>query len=143
MLIRAWVDGGARGNPGPSGFGVVLADEQGTEIARFWGFLGENTNNVAEYQALICALEKAQELGADQVEIHTDSELVQRQVTGVYKVRKPHLIPLFDQVRRLAGGFDSFAIHHVRRENNKQADALANRAMDLEASGHERATSPT
>lgn len=135
--LFGWVDGGARGNPGPAGFGVLLREGDGTVVLREWGYLGTTTNNVAEYNGLIAALKAAAELGARKVEIRTDSELIQRQVTGVYKVRQPHLAELLEQVRRIARGFDEFRILHVRREENRVADALANRAMDERASGRE------
>lgn len=135
MLIKAWVDGGARGNPGPAGYGVLLTDTEGHEIGRSWGYLGESTNNVAEYNALIRALELALDQKASELIVHTDSELVQRQVTGQYKVRKPHLVPLLRRVRELSAKLETFRIVHVRREENQQADALANDAMDRRESG--------
>jgi ribonuclease HI len=135
--VRAWVDGGARGNPGPAGYGVVLTDAEGVELARVWGFLGEATNNVAEYRGLIAALEEASRLGAEEIEIRTDSELVQRQITGVYKIRQPHLRELAASVRKLAARFRAFAIHHVPREKNRKADTLANRAIDERSGGRE------
>jgi len=140
VRVVAWVDGGARGNPGPAGYGVLLQGADGSELCRAWRFLGATTNNVAEYNALIAALEEARQLGAAEIEVRTDSELIQRQVTGVYKVRQPHLKPLLDRVRVLAAHFRSFAIVHVPRERNRDADALANRAMDERGSGREPAS---
>lgn len=135
--MQAWFDGGARGNPGPAGFGVVLKDGQGKATFRHWGFLEHATNNVAEYHGLIAALEAACLHGAGRLWVFTDSELIQRQITGVYKVRQPHLVPLFEKARQLIGNFKEFRIVHVPRAENREADALANRAMDERASGSE------
>ena len=141
MRIEAWVDGGARGNPGPAGWGAHLLLD-GEKVLDLWGFLGETTNNVAEYRALIAALDAAVDLGADEVVVRTDSQLIQRQVTGRYKVRQPHLQELLAQVRQRAGKLPSFEIHHVPRAENAAADALANRAMDLRSSGSESPGEP-
>jgi ribonuclease HI len=135
--LRAWVDGGARGNPGPAGYGVLLEDGEGRVLRRCWGFLDRATNNVAEYNGLILALEQALELGARRLEVRTDSELIQRQITGTYKVRQPHLRELYGRVRGLIGRLEGFRIEHVRREHNREADLLANRAMDQRGSGCE------
>jgi ribonuclease HI len=135
--LRAWIDGGARGNPGPAGWGVLLEDPEGRPVRRCWGFLDTATNNVAEYNGLILALEHALALGARGLTVHTDSELMQRQLTGVYKVRQPHLRELFTEARSLIARLDAFDIKHVRREENREADRLANRAMDERGSGVE------
>ena len=140
--LRAWIDGGARGNPGPAGWGVLLEDGRGRAVRRCWGFLDNATNNVAEYNGLILALEQALALGAHGLKVHTDSELMQRQLTGVYKVRQPHLRELFTKARSLIARLDAFDIEHVRREQNREADRLANRAMDERASGVEEGGSP-
>lgn len=140
MRVRAWVDGGARGNPGPAGYGALFRAEGGAELLRVWGFIGSTTNNVAEYRGLIAALELGQELGATELEIRTDSELIQRQVTGVYRVKQPHLQDLMAEVKRRIRNYAKFEILHVRREDNRDADALANLAMDTRASGREPAT---
>ena len=137
MRLSAWVDGGARGNPGPAGWGLFLKDAEGRALLRAWGFLGDTTNNVAEYRGLIAALEEALSRGATELEVRTASELIQRQVTGVYRVRQPHLVPLATVVRELAARLRTFRILHVRREENRDADALANRAMDERRSGRE------
>lgn len=108
-------------------------------LLRAWGYLGEATNNVAEYRALIAALEESIARGATELEVRTDSELIQRQVTGVYKVRQPHLAPLVAKVRALSGKLAAFRILHVPRAANREADALANRAMDERCSGREDA----
>lgn len=136
MRLSAWVDGGARGNPGPAGYGLLLTDDEGRRLTA-WGYLGETTNNVAEYQGLIAALATAIELGASHLTVHTDSELIQRQVSGVYKVRQPHLRALLLEVRALVGRLEGFRIVHVPREKNRQADALVNRAIDERQSGRE------
>jgi ribonuclease HI len=137
MKALAWVDGGARGNPGPAGFGVMLRDIGGAELLRVWGYLGETTNNVAEYQAMIAALDEAHRLGATEIEVRTDSELLQRQITGVYRVKQPHLQELMKQVRSKIAKFRAFTVLHVRREENSDADHLANIAMDRRESGRE------
>lgn len=137
MKALAWVDGGARGNPGPAGFGVMLRDIGGAELLRVWGYLGETTNNVAEYQAMIAALDEAHRLGATELEVRTDSELLQRQITGVYRVKQPHLQELMKQVRSKIAKFRAFTVLHVRREENSDADHLANIAMDRRESGRE------
>ncbi len=137
MKVKAWVDGGARGNPGPAGWGAYLVAMDGSPLSQCWGFLGKATNNVAEYQGLIEALSLALELGASEIEVRTDSQLIERQVKGVYRVKQPHLRKLYDEVKVLAQRFSSFVILHVPREENKDADALANRAMDERASGKE------
>jgi ribonuclease HI len=124
-----YADGGSRGNPGPAGAGAVLF--KGNEsVAEISHFLGVATNNVAEYTALVLGLEKAHELGYQNVEVRMDSELVVRQMIGQYKVKNAGLIPLFMKARGLASRFPKFAIVHVRRELNKDADRLANLAMD-------------
>lgn len=135
--LRAWIDGGARGNPGPAGWGVVIADDAGRVIRRCWGFRDRATNNVAEYNGLIEALEQALALGGRRLAVKTDSELMERQINGVYKVRQPHLRELFEQAKSLIGKLEGFEIVHVRREENRAADRLANRAMDERSSGME------
>lgn len=124
-----FTDGGSRGNPGPAGSGAVLISE-GETICEISEYLGIATNNVAEYTALVLALEKALVLGFREVEVRTDSELMVKQMIGQYRVKNEGLIPLFKKARGLASRFASFQIAHVPRENNKDADRLANRAMD-------------
>ena len=128
--LRAWVDGGARGNPGPAGFGAYIVDEHGKVVRELSGFLGVTTNNVAEYRGLLAALQAAHDLGARSLVVHADSELVVKQVNGQYKVKHEKLRPLFLQAQALAARLPKFAIHHVRREENLDADRLANEAMD-------------
>ena len=137
MKTFAWVDGGSRGNPGPAGFGVMLRDAGGVELLRVWGYVGVATNNVAEYQGMIAALDEAHRLGATEIEVRTDSELLQRQITGVYRVKQPHLQELMKQVRSKIARFRAFTVLHVRREENSDADHLANIAMDRRESGRE------
>ncbi len=123
-------DGGARGNPGPAGIGCVITDEAGAVIKTFGGYIGEGTNNVAEYRALVRGLELAAELGAARVAVRMDSELIVRQLTGVYRIKDPKLKALAAEVGRLASRFDSVSFSHVRREENSAADELVNRAID-------------
>lgn len=130
----AYADGGSRGNPGPAGIGAVLFNEQGEIVASVSESIGVATNNVAEYTALIRILEKALELGYDQIEVRMDSELVVKQMSGAYKVKHEGLIPLFDKACVLAKRFRWFEMTHVRRALNKKADALANQAMDAASS---------
>lgn len=128
------IDGGSRGNPGPSGFGVHAVNPQGEVIAEHFGFIGVATNNVAEYQALVHAFRLATARGVRRIEIRSDSELVVKQMNGVYKVKHPDMIALWRQASTLRRGFETAEIKHVRREQNKEADALANQAMDLQES---------
>ena len=125
---RAWVDGGARGNPGPAGFGILLEHEGGRE--EIGGYLGSTTNNVAEYTALATLLGRALELGLTRLEVASDSELVVKQVAGVYKVKAPHLQPIFLAVQAMKKRIPHFRLRHVPREQNREADRLANRAID-------------
>lgn len=123
------VDGGARGNPGPAAIGVVVRD--GEEVlAEVGETIGETTNNVAEYRALLRGIELAAEHGAGELELIGDSELVVRQVEGRYKVKNAGMKELHAEVKRALGGFDSWSIRHVRRENNADADRLVNEALD-------------
>ena len=130
MAIVAYIDGGARGNPGPAGYGVRIEDEQGTLVNEFNGFLGTSTNNVAEYNGLLAALKYAQQHGHRTVRIKSDSELLVKQMRGEYKVKNAGLLPLYQQARTIAQTLDRIVYEHVRREQNKDADRLANLAMD-------------
>ncbi len=123
-------DGGARGNPGPAGIGAIIYNEDKQVVAEVSNFLGVATNNQAEYQALIAALQKATSLGASEVACYLDSELVVRQLNREYKVKNQELAPLFLQVYNLSLGFKKISFHHIPREQNKEADRLANEAMD-------------
>jgi ribonuclease HI len=128
------VDGGARGNPGPAGVGVVLTDEQGAELDRANAYIGETTNNVAEYRAVLLGIDRARALGVKQLEIVNDSELIARQLTGEYRVKKEDLKLLHAQARQALEEFDRWSIRSVRREHNETADALVNEAIDARAS---------
>lgn len=123
-------DGAARGNPGPAGAGAVVVAEDGTVLAEVAEGLGETTNNVAEYTAVIRGLEEAQRLGAREVLLRSDSQLLINQLTGRYRVKAPHLQPLHRQVRELLRSFDRVDLEHVPRERNVAADALANLGVD-------------
>ena len=123
-------DGGARGNPGPAGIGVVICDGDNQVIAKHKAYIGEATNNVAEYKALILALEQAVRLGSTDIIINMDSELVVRQMQGKYKIKEPQLKLLAAEVFKLSNGFAKISFIHVPREKNKQADKLVNEAID-------------
>ena len=129
-LVRANVDGGARGNPGPAAIGVVLRDGDGRVLEEVGEKIGEATNNVAEYQALLRGIELAAAHGAGELELVGDSELVVRQVEGKYKVKNAGIKPLHAEVKRALAAFDSWSIQHVRRKNNADADRLVNEALD-------------
>jgi ribonuclease HI len=122
-------DGAAKGNPGPAGAGWLIRDGQGQVLSRQCRYLGRGTNNEAEYQALIGALEEALALGGKAVTVHSDSELLVRQLNGQYRVRNPRLKDLFDRVQDLLRGFREYVILHVPREQNREADAMANEAV--------------
>lgn len=126
-----YCDGASRGNPGLAAAGFVLLDSGGAELAAAGEVIGRNTtNNVAEYTALLLGLETAARLGVQRLRVRLDSELVVRQMLGLYKVRHEGLRPLFATAQRLRRGFARFAIEHVPREQNARADALANEALD-------------
>ena len=124
-------DGGSRGNPGPSAAGFTLAKTDGTQLQAKAFFLGHATNNVAEYTAVVKALEAAKQAGAKQLTLYSDSELLVRQVNGQYKVKSEQIKPLFRQAVTLLGGFEKWKVEHVTRDKNKQADELVNRALNL------------
>jgi ribonuclease HI len=127
------VDGGARGNPGPAAAAAVVSDASGRVLDEAAALLGETTNNVAEYRGLLLGLERARALGADEVEIVNDSELVAKQVNGAYKVRSADMRPLYDQARAALAEFARWTVRSVPRAENAAADALVNRALDGEA----------
>jgi len=128
--LVAHIDGGARGNPGPAGFGVVIEDHAGRRIDEFHQFLGTQTNNFAEYSALVAALEYALRNHFRALKILSDSELLVKQIKGEYKVRSAPLQDLYAKAKALIREFDAFAIQHIPREENREADHLANVAMD-------------
>ena len=126
-------DGGSRGNPGPAGIGVVVAAADGTPLVTLGRFIGRATNNVAEYTALITAMQEAKKLGATKVLIRGDSELVIKQMTGVYRVKNPDMKVLYDQAQTILRTFAAAKFTHNLRDKNELADALANKAMDRRA----------
>ena len=129
LLIHT--DGAARGNPGPAGAGAALRDAaDGSLVSELAIFLGERTNNYAEWTAVALALEEAKLLGASRVDLRMDSELVARQISGIYRVKHPDLKPIHAQVMALLAGFDGYTVGHVPRELNKEADRLSNVAID-------------
>jgi ribonuclease HI len=128
--IIAHIDGGARGNPGPAGFGVYIQDAQGKVIGEISEFLGHQTNNYAEYSALLAALEYAIDHGHSVLHVVSDSELLVKQIRGEYRVRNPELKQLYDRAQVLIAQLEHFEIRHVLRERNQNADRLANLAMD-------------
>lgn len=126
----AHCDGGARGNPGPAGYGAVITDEAGTKLAELSEYLGKRTNNYAEYSGLLGVLQWSLDNGVSHLRVVSDSELMVKQVQGRYKVNSPDLRPLFEEARRRIAKLDSFQISHALRHKNKDADRLANEAMD-------------
>lgn len=125
------MDGGARGNPGPAGVGVVILDDKGKRIKEVSKYIGETTNNVAEYNALLYGLEEALILRVDEIKINLDSELVAKQLTGEYRVKDLSLKPLFERALNMLKGFKNYEVKHIEREKNKEADKLVNRAINL------------
>ena len=130
MKVVVHVDGGARGNPGPAAVAAVASTPAGEPLAERNAYIGETTNNVAEYRALLLGLELARELGAAEVEVINDSELVARQIGGEYKVKHAGLRPLFAEAMAELRDFESWAVRPVRREQNARADELVNEALD-------------
>ena len=128
--VIAHIDGASRGNPGPAAYAVVVESSDGSKLAGFSGYLGRATNNFAEYQALLAALEYALSNHYLRVHVQTDSELLARQIEGVYKVKSPGLKPLQQQARQMIARLESFSIQHVPREQNHEADRLANQALE-------------
>jgi ribonuclease HI len=128
--VTIFTDGASRGNPGPAAIGAVIKDEKGNLVASISRCIGQTTNNQAEYRAVIAALEKAVSLGARQVVLYSDSELLVRQINGQYKIKNTALRPLYQEVVRLAGALESFQTACIPREQNAGADGLANKALD-------------
>ena len=128
--VTAYTDGGSRGNPGPSGYGVVVQAEDGTVLEELSEFIGMRTNNVAEYSGLLAALEFAVAQGHSRLRVVSDSELMVKQMRGQYRVQSPELKPLYEEAKRRAARLEAFQIEHVLRGKNKRADELANIAMD-------------
>jgi probable phosphoglycerate mutase len=129
-VITAFCDGGARGNPGPAGFGVYIENDRGEKLAELSEFLGIKTNNFAEYSGLLAALEFALRYDHPRLRVISDSELMVKQIKGEYKVKSPDLRPLYDEAKRRIAGLSFFQIQHVLRNKNREADRLANLAMD-------------
>jgi ribonuclease HI len=127
---RANIDGGSRGNPGPAAYGVIIRDGRGEIATRLKKYIGRTTNNVAEYYGLIAAMDYAQAHGIRALRVESDSELLVKQMRGQYKVKSEDLRPLFERAQKMSKAFDSFRIEHVYREQNREADALANEALD-------------
>lgn len=130
MKATLYADGASRGNPGPAGAGAYLTNEKGQPLAQVYQKLKPTTNNVAEYQALILGLKKAQEFPITQLAVYLDSQLIVRQIQGAYRVKQNHLIGLYQEALNLLDSFEIYSIEHVPREQNKIADELANRAID-------------
>ena len=132
--LKGWIvahcDGGSRGNPGPSGFGVLIVDKAGKVLAELSEFLGKRTNNFAEYSALLAALNFAIDNGHPRLRVVADSELMVKQIKGQYRVNSPDLKPLHEEARHRIARLEGFEIQHVLREKNRKADDLANLAMD-------------
>ena len=129
-MITAYIDGGSRGNPGPAGYGVQIVDDEGGVVAELHGSLAHTTNNVAEYNGLLAALAWAADHGHRALHVRSDSELLVKQMRGEYRVKNPGLQPLYQDARLLAARIGRVTFEHVRREKNKEADRLANLAMD-------------
>lgn len=127
---RLYTDGAARGNPGPAGAGAVIINPDGHIVAKVGKFLGDSTNNVAEYMGLILGLRRAKAMGIKELEVYSDSELLVKQLAGEYQVKAEHLRPLHDEAKTLLGGFGWIQLRHIEREQNAQADAMSNRAID-------------
>jgi len=125
-----FADGGSRGNPGPAASGAVLYAEDGTVLAEVGEYLGIATNNVAEWRALLAGLTRARELGIDEIAVRMDSELVVRQINGIYRVKHADLIPLHTKAKVLLRQFKSVDVQHVRRKDNAAADAVVNQCLD-------------
>ncbi len=127
---RLYTDGAARGNPGPAGAGAVIVSPEGHIVAKVGKFLGDNTNNYAEYMGLILGLKRARAMGIKELEILADSELLVKQLNGEYQVKAANLKPLHDEARALLGAFPSVEVRHIPREQNSAADEMSNRAID-------------
>ena len=136
--VIAHIDGASRGNPGPAAYAVVMESSDGAKLAGFSGYLGRATNNFAEYQALLAALDYALSNYYLRIHVRTDSQLLARQIEGVYKVKSPGLKPLQEHARQMIARLESFSIQHVPREQNQDADQLANQALDAAERGWKR-----
>ena len=129
--LLLYIDGASRGNPGPAGVGILILDSKRKKVKEIYKYIGETTNNIAEYNALIYGLEEAQSLSADELVINVDSELVARQMNGEYRVKDENIRELFEKALSILKNFNSFEIKHIDRSKNKEADKLANKAINL------------
>lgn len=132
-VVTIYVDGASRGNPGDAGIGIFIKTEDGRALVKTGRYIGKTTNNVAEYHALIAALQEAKSIGAKAVKIFADSELMVKQINAEYKVRSPGLLPLYKEAHALLMTFNRYDIIHINREENTEADRLANHAIDTMA----------
>lgn len=130
--LEIYIDGGARGNPGPAGIGIVILDGSGKKIKDISKYIGKATNNIAEYSALLYGLEEALILRANEIKINLDSELVAKQIIGEYRVKDSNIKPLFERALNMLKSFKDFEINHIDRSENKEADKLVNKAINLE-----------
>jgi ribonuclease HI len=140
---RANIDGGSRGNPGPASYGVVIRDARGEIAAKLKKYIGRMSNNVAEYYGLIAALDYAQSHGIRALRVESDSELLVKQMRGHYKVKSADLRPLYERAKKMSQALESFRIDHVYREQNREADALANEALDETGGVPKTSSSPS
>lgn len=129
MAVQIFTDGAARGNPGPAGIGVIIRNDAEI-LSEISDYIGETTNNQAEYMALIRGLEEALDMGQKNAEVFSDSELLVKQINGEYKIKNKSLVPLFNEARSLISRFNQFKIYHTPREENELADKLANQGID-------------
>ncbi len=129
--IFLYTDGGSRGNPGPAGIGVIILDSAKKKIKELYKYIGETTNNIAEYSALLQGLEAALDLNAEEIVVYMDSELLARQLNGEYKVKNSDIKVLFEKALNMLKKFKSFEIRHIERSKNKEADKLVNKAINL------------
>jgi len=141
--VIAYIDGGSRGNPGPAATGFILTDKDGNQFCAKGLFLGETTNNVAEYTAISNALQAAKNIGAKKIEVFSDSELLVKQINGEYKVKSEQIRPLFQQAVNLLGEFENWKVQHITRDKNKEADKLVNQALNLQQDIEVRTEPPT
>lgn len=141
-FVDIFSDGASRGNPGPAGIGAVARDASGREVLRLSEYLGETTNNAAEYHALVTALEKLSGTGYRKIRINSDSELLIRQISGCFKVKSKRLMPLVKRVRELLAGYESVELKHIKRDENTECDRLANLAIEEGLSGSRKPVLP-
>lgn len=141
--LKIYTDGASRGNPGPAAIGIVFYNLDDEVVGEFNEFLGDQTNNFAEYMAVIRALELCKGNGVEEIDFYCDSQLLVKQMLGEYKVKAPQIKPLFDSAKNLSNEFSKVGFFHVRREFNKEADALANQALDADRLNNQRVANQT